>query len=556
MSSAPVLIEEYFLQRSPLFLDALLRCEDDPWLAAFAKRWAEDLRPWAREQLFGYVDDGCDRRNHRPLVKRLFKHAERSEDDELMAAFLVAFDRMVKHHLVEQRSWNWRDRRYETRKVPMSAHYPSLQWLDKKTKIPRFTRETRDHLRRRALRYFRRMAYREPERFRRGVSMAFRRYRQEHLARPEQLIDARNLIQLLFHGDRTFRWNARRVYVRWTAKIGDARVAPMAPHAWVECFDEVLALVRDVDARVIRRAMIEWAEQTYPEHLAAMTVSELQPLLTSEHPEVQSFAVARLEGASGVESLAIADWLRLLSTQNAETLDIVLRLLRAHVTPDRLDLEDLLGLAKRAEQPVADLGLEFLRMQHSDPDDETLLALMSLRDAKAEKVRASAASWLCELLRERGTVDMVRELVDARHPDVRDAAYALLEGDRFRDATPLWQALAESPYPDARALLVTHLESRSAQLDAEDLRRVWASTLLAIHRGSRDKRKVLRLLATRVIARPAEADAILPLLAYALRSVRAAERRAALAQIVRAAHAAPALREALSRHVPELELAA
>ena len=66
------------------------------YLAGLADRWKQDPRPWAREQIFKYLAMPMDRPGHHPVVKRLFKHAEAKADDELMAAFLVAFDRLVR----------------------------------------------------------------------------------------------------------------------------------------------------------------------------------------------------------------------------------------------------------------------------------------------------------------------------------------------------------------------------------------------------------------------------------------------------------------------------
>jgi hypothetical protein len=88
----------------------------------------------------------------------------------------------------------------------------------------------------------------------------------------------------------------------------------------------------------------------------------------------------------------------------------------------------------------------------------------------------------------------------------------------------------------------------------ETLRHLWVTTLLAVHRGSRDKRAVIEQIADRIIERPAEAEALLPLLGVALRSVREPERRAALAALARAAFERPALRMAISAKLPELKL--
>ena len=50
----------------------------------------------ARARFFKYLALPLDRPGHHPLVKRLFKQAEANRDHELMAAFLVAFDRLIR----------------------------------------------------------------------------------------------------------------------------------------------------------------------------------------------------------------------------------------------------------------------------------------------------------------------------------------------------------------------------------------------------------------------------------------------------------------------------
>jgi heme exporter protein D len=119
----------------------------------------------------------------------------------------------------------------------------------------------------------------------------------------------------------------------------------------------------------------------------------------------------------------------------------------------------------------------------------------------------------------------------------------------------LWAALSESPYDDARGFLVRHLGERVGTFGPETLRHVWATSLLAVHRGGRAKRAVVNQVGARIAERPAEAESLLPLLAVALRSVRAPERRTALAAVARAALREPRLKGAIARALPELKLA-
>jgi hypothetical protein len=152
-------------------------------------------------------------------------------------------------------------------------------------------------------------------------------------------------------------------------------------------------------------------------------------------------------------------------------------------------------------------------------------------------------------------MEHVRDMIDARHEDVRREALGLFERDvRFKDDPILWAALAENPYDDVRFFLLKHLVQREKALGEKALQRIWATTILAVHRGSQHKRTALTQIAARIVANPSEAEPLLALFSYALRSVRPAERRAALAAVSRAAFQAPALRSAIGRKIPELSL--
>src|SRR5262249_8750191 len=125
---------------------------------------------------------------------------------------------------------------------------------------------------------------------------------------------------------------------------------------------------------------------------------------------------------------------------------------------------------------------------------------------------------------------------------------------RFAAATELWAALAESPHDDARGFLLEHLEARQRDLERDAIRRVWAQTLLAVHRGAQAKPRVAAQLARRIIDRADEAPALLPLLGHLLRSVRPPERRTALAALAQAAFVRPELAGAIAAALPELRL--
>ena len=101
-----LLAEEYFASENALFIETLRRIDQPMALAALADRWKKDPRPWARQQILAYLAQPLNCPGHQPVVKRLFKHAEAAGDNELMAAFLVAFDRQVRRELRSRTRWD------------------------------------------------------------------------------------------------------------------------------------------------------------------------------------------------------------------------------------------------------------------------------------------------------------------------------------------------------------------------------------------------------------------------------------------------------------------
>lgn len=90
------LAEELFARGDAGFVDELRRVHVASRLGDFAARWLADTRPFARTALLDYLSQPLNCYRHEPLVKRLFKLAERAGDDELMGAFLAALDRTVR----------------------------------------------------------------------------------------------------------------------------------------------------------------------------------------------------------------------------------------------------------------------------------------------------------------------------------------------------------------------------------------------------------------------------------------------------------------------------
>jgi hypothetical protein len=558
-AGSSLLLDEYFASGDDRFVAELLRFDGEKRLAFWAEKLYTDTRPFARKMLLAYIDDGCDQDHHRALVKRLFKRAEAAADDEAMGHFMVAFDRLSLRQLVEIERWDWRTS--ESRKefilaaVPLGQARPAINpqtgekiIVGKRSSI--FSRATRKYLTRRAWRYFRFLAFKDPARYGRAIRSALELYKDEHLAKSENLLDAWGLVHALYHGATVLNRAARGIVLKPGTSLLDLQPAPFRAPAWMGVRDELLDLSEKAGSRTVRAWTIKWLRGQY--QLAGLPIARVRRFLRSPHEEVQVFGAELLRSALGLDQLPIDDWLELLQIDNPTALPLICELVVKHVSPARLRVEDCVKLAQNPAAPVAELGWKWLR----EKKGVDLASLVALGEAAAPLVRKEAVGWVIEKLREpEGKPEHLRELIDARHIDVRERALQVMtEETRFRDAETLWAALPQSPYDDVRLKLVAHLEERLAALQPGTLRHVWVTSLLAVHRGGKAKPQVARQIAARIVDKPAEAPDLLPLLGIALRSLRQPEKRAALAALVRAAEKRPSLKTEIMKKLPELRI--
>jgi hypothetical protein len=521
-------------------------------LGALAKRWLDDPRPWAREQLRAYIADGCDRPGHRTLVKRLFKGAEEREDHELLTLFFVAFDRMrrLRSRKLKYYDWSTQQVTERVRIEPVKPRSPEAF---------HFSQRTRIYLQRRAVRYVRGLASADPVTFRRVLLDILARYEDEDLPFGESLLRMRGLVSLLFAHSAVLGRGPRSLSLAPGAALSDLAPAPLAPEAWAGAAAELLDALPRARNLFVRRQLVRWLERDHAAVLRALDMARVQRLLASPQPDVQLFGARLLESAEGVENLLLEEWLSLLTTDNADVLLLVASKMSAVVMPARASLEQCVALARHVAHAPAMLGVEWAESKTLGSKDE-LEAALPMLDATVSEVRSRALAWLTPTLlsEELGLDAHLRELLDSRHADVRARGFSLLsETPRFRDSIVLWAALAESPHTDARAFLLSLLAKRRSAFEQtllgdKSLHHLWATTILDVNRGSRAKQRALTQLGERLEAQPQQAEVLLPLLSFALRSVRETERRGALSALVRTAVRQPEVRAAIARHAPDL----
>lgn len=553
-STSWLLLEEHFKAGDRRFLDELYKADAEKKLKSFAERWYKDARPFARDTLREYVLDGCDRPHHRPLVKKLYKTAEESGDDELMGSFMVAFDRLLQRQIVPIEVYDWRERitRVE-QQLRTSPEVPKT--LSQAERHRRFSLKTRLYLARRAFRYFRKIGAKDRERYFKGTSAALKLYKDDHLNKPEHLLDAWGLVHVLYHDSPVLVRDARGIRLAPGRTLSELSPAPMYPEVWRDRFPTLLELA-EAPSRTVRAFALGILRAEHGAALRALPVSFFLKWLRSPNEDLQHVAIDLLSEAGGLETLPIAEWLTLLAIDNLDVLPRIVTLFEKNVAPSRLDLAQCVRLATAQAGPVAELGLRWVR-ERKIAGEKDLRALLPLAEAKAPAVRETAVGWLVSELKSRpeSKPEDLREVIDSKFADARKVALPVIEAEpRFETSPILWAALAESPHDEVRGYLVRHLEKKLESLQPKSVEHVWATSLLAIHRGGKAKQRVIKQVSDRIIAEPQRASDLAPLLRVALRSVRVPERRAALAAVTRAAFEKPILREQLGDHFPELVL--
>jgi hypothetical protein len=292
----------------------------------------------------------------------------------------------------------------------------------------------------------------------------------------------------------------------------------------------------------------------YGAELGSVPFSDIRRLISSEYDEARQIGAELLGAAKELDRLAITEWLELLQIENLDVLTRVCELATSCVTPARVTLDQCVEMACRSAAPVAQLGLEWARQKPIRHQQDLATVLRTAR-ARVATVRTSAVEWCVGLVGSLSfaTGEHIRDLCDAPHADARAPALACLgHVDRFRNDLRLWFDLTESPYDDVRSFLAREARTWATAAAPGTLARFWATALLSVHTGSSTKPRVARDVADRLVQHPAEGETLLPLLGLLLRSIRPAERMAALAAITRAALTSPAVRVQAMRYLPEL----
>ena len=547
---SPLIFAELYDAGAGDFVDRLVQQRGNfKPLLGLIERWKKDPRPWARRMRLAFALDQRLSHHHRVIFKRLLKQAWHDRDHELMGAFMARCDRALRRG---------RAKRYEY--VNRTVETTEFLRLTPRGRHSIFSVATTHYLRRRAWRYFRRLGFQDPAAYAPAVAGALVRYTDDDVRLGENLLDNWGLMHACFGKSDVLTFNGRHTNIKPERGLAELQAAPMFERHWAGpgAAGALLKVLLDAQCRPVRVWAIQLLRRHHSAALAAVDAGMLLRLIDHADPDVAAFAADILGSASVAASLPMTTWLRLLETRNAGVVTAVADAFRRHVNFDRVTLAQAVQIATNAATPVARLGLEILehRPVRSDADRATIAGLAAAQCAALGEAIARYA--LTRLNAARAyRLDQVIAFFDSRLETMRSGAFAALD-----DASPaatdpaFWSALLESPYDDVRANLVDRLKKRQSLPGAtgDTLAHLWRTVLLNVHRGGRAKLSALKQVSRYVTQEPESATVLLPVLAVAIRSVRAPEARHGLAAVVAAVERQPSLAEHAARHLPELRI--
>jgi hypothetical protein len=313
-------------------------------------------------------------------------------------------------------------------------------------------------------------------------------------------------------------------------------------------------------SKLVRQWTMELVRREHKDNLTTLPVEEIIRLLDHEQADIQQFGAELLEHSTRLASLPISTWLQMLKSENLTALALICEAMKKHVSSDRITLDLCVTLACEKATPVARMAFEFLPKVATNTA-EARATIGRLAQAQCNALGKQLATWALGIIatREHYDVNAVSGFFDSLLPEAREGAWEWLQADSAgHDDPALYARLLETPYDDLRLRLIDELQCRSTLpgRSVDDLTPVWSSVLLGVHRGGRQKARAAGQLAEALVEHPDRAESLLPVLAVAVRSVRAPELRSGLAAVATVVERRPELLAAVRRHLPELELMA
>jgi hypothetical protein len=303
---------------------------------------------------------------------------------------------------------------------------------------------------------------------------------------------------------------------------------------------------------------MELLRRDHQQAISQIDMKILVSLLKHSDARVQEFASQLFRDHQGLASMTVSAWLEVLQQSDRSLLPIICEAMTKHVASARLENSQLLLLATAEPVPVAALGLRMLQERHQQRRLSST-EIVELSRAQCAATAGELTTWALKQLNsaEYYSVDSVVEFFDSLHEPMRAAAMTWLEASTSggHEDSVLWSRLIETPFDDVRLRLVDCLQRRTTlqNTDVNSLDHLWCSVLLGVHRGGRAKLKAMQQIRAAILRDSRQAEKLLPVLSVAARSLRAPERRGAIAALASLKCGNPEMEAAIRLHLPELQ---
>jgi hypothetical protein len=363
-------LRRMFQAGAPEFVDALRQNTIAAALAPFAETWWTDPRIEAKRLLFAYLEKPLNAPRHEPLVKRLFKFADTTGDDAVMARFLVGFDRTVRRQRATRERYNYRRRQSEQYEAvvtparhrsvarrpvvhrgvvpaePRAVHRGEVPVLGADAPLPPPPG----------------VAVLPPARAHApGTLPAGRLHRAQALHRRRRARRARAARQLGI-GPHSVPplpcagGEADRVAAGGEGSLSQLQPEPMFRKLWLRSSEPLFDLLVNAKCRPVSMWALGMLRKHFPERLQQLTLDELLDWIVSPNSALNELAVELLEARGGLEQVTIEQWLRITEGARADLLDRICELVARSVKPEQVSFADAVKLAMQRPVPLARLG--------------------------------------------------------------------------------------------------------------------------------------------------------------------------------------------------------
>jgi hypothetical protein len=576
-----LLLDECFAAADDRFLSEWIKFRSPEIVAAYVQQWVADSRPWARQQLINYLAMDLNFPGHELFVKRAYRHFESARDHEMLGHFMVAFDRLVRRSRIAVPRWDRSTREmiqdehlyarpnktimpetgrtvtYGTGKHQRTLPLPDVR-NDPKNRL--FRHRTRNFLRRRVWRHFRWLSYKNPAEYLTEISRVLCVYTDAEFKLGENIIDNWSLMHACYFHSDSLKFTAAHTNLAPGQSLATLSAAPYRAEIWrtADGARHLIHLIGNAQSSLVRVWAMELLRRDHQQAISQIDMKILVSLLKHTDARVQDFASQLFRDHQGLANMTVSAWLEILEQSDRSLLPVICQAMTKHVASARLDNAQLLLLANAEPAPVAALGLRMLQ-ERNQQRPLTSSEVVQLSRAQCTATAGELTSWALTLLNTVAnySADSVVEYFDSLVEPMRAAAMTWLEdsSSRGHNDSVLWSRLIETPFDDVRLRLVDCLQRRTTlpDTDVNSLNHLWCSVLLGVHRGGRAKLKAMQQIQATILRDSRHAAKLLPVLSVAARSLRAPERRGAIAVLASLKNGNPELDSAIRSHLPELQ---